>query len=193
MSRRIALAVVGLAVAATALPAQAGTKTQTLYFGNAGGCGADAPAYILAPTPTGSQCSGHYATVNGSGITEVQSFVQQKAISGKLDTKRPLTGVLYIKSGFLNGVPTDPSMPATIDATLVVKVGSTTVGTVPVKGTAAVTALKTPFSLTLPSSLSKSNPGKVSATLTHNTTVGGGVETVSFTAPQDSHIIVPMK
>ena len=191
MFRRLALATVAVAAVAAAVPAQAAPKTQKLFFGNAGACGAETPQYVLAKTPTGSECSGHYASVQGNGITEVQTFTMQKTIAGKLDTKRPLTGVLYIRSGILNGVPA--SMPATIDATLVVKIGSTKLGQVAVKGTAGPAALKTAFSFKIPASLSKANPGKVSATLTHNTTVGGGVETVSFTAPDDSNIVLPTK
>jgi hypothetical protein len=179
MFRRAILVAAAAAVAAgTMLPASAAPKTQVLYFGNAGACGAESPSYVLAASPVGSPCSSTFVAAQGNGLTAPQSFVETKAVSRRLDVSRPVTGTLYFKAGILNGVP---SFPGYLDATLTIKAGSTKVGDVAITGAMTPAGpLKKDFSLKLPATLAKSTAVKWNATVTYNTYAGGGVVTVSY-------------
>lgn len=150
------------AVGAFALPSQAAAKTATLYFDNQGksGTGPCTPAYVLTKsTPAGTPCEGETVAVDDNGAVTTDTYGSlSNAVGWKLDTKRPLTGVVNIGNYPVvsSGASPNQTFGGPSGADITIQVNGITVGTVSGSGVAAPGgAVAIPVKLKLPAKLNK--------------------------------------
>jgi hypothetical protein len=197
MLRRFLPVLLAVGLATAAVPSHAAaTKTSKLYFGNTGGAAASGctPVYSLVPVPTGSECSGTFLAVNGTGVKSDDTYTTGKKTALKVDTARPLTGTIYVSHfAIINtGDSKIPGLPGYHDLDVAIKMNGITVGTVHIAGPSAPTLpLKVDFSLAIPKSLTKKVVTKVTAAVTWNTTVG--LSGITYHDPVASFMSVPVK
>ncbi|HEU0130541.1 MAG TPA: hypothetical protein VFQ85_06075 [Mycobacteriales bacterium] len=199
MFRRLLPVLVAVGLATTVVPAHAAAKTTKLYFGNTGSAGETGcnPVYSLVPVPTGSECSGTFAAVNGQGdgltySNDTYSSLKRTAL--KVDTKRKLTGTIYVEHfAIINTEPSSiPSFPGYFDLTVTIKMNGVKVGDVHMSGPALPGgSLKNDFSLALPKSLAKATVTKVTAAVAWNTAVG--LSGITYHDPVASYMQIPLR
>lgn len=197
MFRRLLPVLVAVGLATTVLPAHAGSKTAKLYFGNTGSSAASGCTLVPALTvvPTGSECSGTIIAAQGTGlIDDPKTYTSGKKTALKVDTKRKLTGTIYVQHiALINTTDnTVPSLPGYFDLTVTIKLNGVTVGTVPVSGPSLPnSALAVPFELPMPKALTNKTVTKVAATVEWNTATG--LSSVTYHDPYASFLSIPVK
>ena len=161
MRARIAALTAIAALATAAIPAHAAPKSMTLFFGNTGSCGPE--VWSLTTTPNdGTECGVIKAGANGTGVLGTDDYITagKKAVGYKLDTKRKITGTIYIVS--LVGATVSgqsPTFPAPTAATITLSANGVQIGTIQASGLSGPGSLTVPVSLAIPASL-KGKPVK---------------------------------
>ena len=114
------------------------------------------------------------------------------SVGFKLDTKRPLTGTVYIGAQpFIGGTPLK-YMPEQIGADITITINGVTLPTV--KGSGVVTpnnVLSVAINIKLPSSLNNKVVKSVDADVSYTSAVG--LVGVLYAAPTQSHLTLPTR
>lgn len=198
-SRSLLTVTAAAAVVATALPSHA-AGSRTLYFDNGGKSSESTctPSYVLVPTtPAGNPCESASLGVAGEGTFSTDVYAGTRLPKVKLDTRRPLTGSIYITNyppvtAGLGPASTPTSLGGPAGASVTLQINGVTVGTASADGVSAPgAAVAIPVKLKLPASLAGKRLKSISASV--QMTSGLGVTGVSYAKAAQSKLVLPTR
>lgn len=198
MTRPVIGVAAAVAVVGFALPSQAAARTSTLYFDNQGSNGQTGctPAYVLTrKVPNGTPCETETIAVQGVGIITTDTYSSQSsAVGWKLDTKRPLTGVVNIGNypPVSTGASPNQTAGGPAGADITIKVNGITVGKVSGSGVAAPGGtVAIPVKLKLPARLNGKTVKSVETDVAMST--GVVLTGVSYGSDSQSKLVFPTR